>query len=124
MSRAATIEGSNPIFNELARRSVSDVYMLSANTEHGPYPIAGIPWYGTPFGRDGIITVLLMLWLDPAIARGVLQFPAATQATTADAARDADPAKSCTRCVTERWHTSARCRSADITGRLMQHLCL
>ena len=92
-ARAASLEGSNPIFNELTERSAADIYLLSADTEHGPYPFAGIPWYSTPFGRDGIITAMLTLWLDPTIAKGVLRFLAATQATTADDAKDAKPGK-------------------------------
>jgi glycogen debranching enzyme len=87
------VMSSNPMFDRWLQRSASDLDMLTTTLPTGPYPYAGVPWYCTTFGRDGLLTAHQCLWLRPDLARGVLAFLAATQATEEDPATDAEPGK-------------------------------
>lgn len=89
----ATVNSSSSAFEDVVCRATSDAYTLMTWGEHGPYPYAGIPWFNTIFGRDGIITAMIMLWMDPSIARGVLRHLSALQAQSVDPAADAQPGK-------------------------------
>ena len=91
--RGADLQTSNDQFNDWLRRSDADLAMMSTKTPNGDYPYAGVPWYSTVFGRDGIITAMECLWVEPEMSRGVLKVLAATQADEVDPVRDAQPGK-------------------------------
>jgi glycogen debranching enzyme len=90
---SAGIFTSNDQFNESLKRSLSDIRMMTTKTVDGYYPYGGIPWFCTPFGRDGLITALETLWFCPNISKGVLGYLASKQAEEVDTAKAAEPGK-------------------------------
>ncbi|UVK57203.1 amylo-alpha-1,6-glucosidase [Mesorhizobium sp. AR02] len=89
----ATLHSSGRVFNDWMARARADVALLTTELPTGPYPYAGIPWFSTAFGRDGVISALQMLWLNPGLARGVLAFLAQHQATETSPFSDSEPGK-------------------------------
>jgi glycogen debranching enzyme len=92
-AREPLIFTSNEQFNDWLNRSLADLEMMRTETPYGPYPYAGVPWFSTEFGRDGVITALQCMWFDPSLARGVLAYLAATQADAENVEQDAQPGK-------------------------------
>ena len=93
MHRLASLTSSNVLFNGVIARSASDLDMLLSVTPYGLYPYAGVPWYSTIFGRDGLLTAIQLLWVAPDIAKGVLKALSLTQSDRADPVADAEPGK-------------------------------
>ena len=91
--QGARVKSSGRLFNEWIEKSKADLALLITELPTGPYPYAGIPWFSTAFGRDAIITAYQTLWLDHNLAKGVLTFLAANQATETSKFRDSQPGK-------------------------------
>ena len=87
------LETSNAAFDSWANRAAADLSLLVTDLETGPYPYAGIPWFSVPFGRDAVVTALQVLWMNPALARGVLAYLSALQAAESSAFHDSEPGK-------------------------------
>jgi glycogen debranching enzyme len=92
-SLGGQLASSDQSFQAWLDKSRADVALLVTELPSGPYPYAGIPWFSTPFGRDGIITAWQLLWLAPSLAKGVLTYLAERQAHETSKFRDSNPGK-------------------------------
>ena len=87
------ITTSDSRFNAWLSRSEADVLMMINGNPEGAYPYAGVPWFNTIFGRDGILTAMECMWAAPWIAKAVLKYLAETQATSVIPHQEAEPGK-------------------------------
>src|SRR5207237_5872834 len=79
--------------NRLVERSAVDLEVLRSSLGHETYFAAGLPWFGTLFGRDSLITALETLAFNPLIAEQTLRLLARRQGTRVDHWRDEQPGK-------------------------------
>lgn len=77
----------------VVRRSSMDLRVLLEEFDTGLLPMAGIPWFSSPFGRDALITSIQTLSLNPDIASGALRYLASHQGMKIDPAREEQPGK-------------------------------
>lgn len=92
-SACTRIATDNELLNQLISQSLRDLRLTINNVATGLLPVGGIPWFAVPFGRDGLITSVQTLCLNPDIAYGTLRFLAAHQGKRVDLWRDEEPGK-------------------------------
>lgn len=83
----------NEEINAVLEQSVRDLRMLANDFGRGLMPVAGVPWYAVPFGRDSLITSLQALSVRPDLAAGTLRTLAGWQGQRHDTWRDEAPGK-------------------------------
>lgn len=77
----------------LIDRGLSDLKLLLTDIGYGAFPVAGLPWFGVPFGRDSLIAAFQMLSIKPDVAKGTLLTMAAFQGQDNNPWRDEQPGK-------------------------------
>jgi glycogen debranching enzyme len=78
---------------KLVDRGIGDLRVLLTDLGYGQFPVAGLPWFGVPFGRDSLIAALQMMAFKPEIAKGTLLTMASQQGKNVDPWRDEQPGK-------------------------------
>lgn len=91
--RCPVLYSSNEGFNDWLNRSWQDLALLRTEGSQGAYVYAGIPWFATVFGRDGLVTAFETLAVAPDLAAGTLRTLAALQGQEDKAEREEEPGK-------------------------------
>ncbi|MCT8137036.1 amylo-alpha-1,6-glucosidase [Anaerobacillus sp. CMMVII] len=92
-AKSTKIESDSKLLNDIYSRSLDDLRALLTNLGEGSFPVAGIPWFAVPFGRDSLIAAIQMLVANVEIAKGTLKTLAKYQGKNLDSWRDEQPGK-------------------------------
>ncbi|MFC0187087.1 glycogen debranching N-terminal domain-containing protein [Fictibacillus aquaticus] len=87
------VKTDNEQLQKLIDRGIGDLRVLLTDLGFGRFPVAGLPWFGVPFGRDSLIAALQMLPFQPDVAKGTLLTMAHYQGKNNDPWRDEQPGK-------------------------------
>ena len=88
-----SVRTDNAALNKLLEQATADLRMLLNRYDDVIYPTGGLPWYAVPFGRDALISSILLLHFNPELARGVLRYQARHLGTRVDPRTDEEPGK-------------------------------
>jgi glycogen debranching enzyme len=89
----AQVHSDDPLLHHVIHRCLLDLLVLRSSLDGFEYFSAGLPWYGTLFGRDSIIAALEVLAYDSTIAEQTIRLLAKYQGTKSDEWRDEQPGK-------------------------------
>lgn len=87
------VEVQHPVWQRVLLQSQRDIDMLLTDYGQGPVLVAGLPWFGTFFGRDALISAYQILWARPDVAEATLAMMAHLQGNIADPKRSEMPGK-------------------------------
>lgn len=88
-----TVTTDSLLVNNILDRSLRDLHVLRSDLDGETYFAAGLPWFGTLFGRDSLITSLQTLAFRSSVAEQTLRLLAKYQGTKVDDYRDEQPGK-------------------------------
>ncbi|WP_297490808.1 amylo-alpha-1,6-glucosidase, partial [Thermococcus sp.] len=88
-----TVFTGSTALNGVFERALENLRALTLSTVYGPVPLAGIPYFACPFGRDAIVTSLFLLPYYPEYARGTLGLFASIQGKKYDELSEEEPGK-------------------------------
>ncbi|SFR63515.1 Glycogen debranching enzyme (alpha-1,6-glucosidase) [Halogeometricum limi] len=71
------VETGDPQYDAVFERAAADLTALTTETPQGPVPLAGTPWFVTPFGRDALLTAHQTVGVAPELVEGTLRYFAA-----------------------------------------------
>ena len=93
LAQCTEVETDSTLLNRVMTRSLLDLGILKSSLGDLEFFSAGLPWYGTLFGRDSIIAALQMLAYQPQIAEQTIRLLAKYQGSKTDDWRDEQPGK-------------------------------